>query len=123
MRTREQVEHLKKDWLGDPNWDIETTEGFENYHDELLKFRLDTEAKYKAEREEKEHKKHEKFAAKVCPMKFHMLQFADVSYQTCEVEKCAWWDNCNERCSVANLGALEKVSEACNVWMNKNKEY
>jgi len=47
MKTREQVDELKRQWLSDGCWDIEVTEGFENYRDELLKFRLETEQKFK----------------------------------------------------------------------------
>ena len=37
-KTREEVEALKADWLKDPIWDIEDTEGFEDHHDELKAF-------------------------------------------------------------------------------------
>jgi hypothetical protein len=39
MKTREQVEALKKQWLTDGAWDIENTPGFEEYREELLAFR------------------------------------------------------------------------------------
>lgn len=38
--TNEEIEKLKKCWVDDPVWDIETTEGFESSYPELLKFRL-----------------------------------------------------------------------------------
>jgi hypothetical protein len=41
MKTRKDLEQLKKSW--DRGWDIESTEGFEEYHDELLFFRLSVE--------------------------------------------------------------------------------
>lgn len=44
-KTREEIEALKANWLKDDCWDIETTEGFELYRDELLAFRLDVETK------------------------------------------------------------------------------
>jgi hypothetical protein len=44
MKTAEEIENLKKSWMRDSCWDIETTEGFEEHHDELLKFRKDCEA-------------------------------------------------------------------------------
>jgi hypothetical protein len=47
--TRADVERLKKSWFSDPIWDIETTEGFEQYHDELLAYRLEYEANWEAE--------------------------------------------------------------------------
>lgn len=40
------IEQLKKNWLVDPCWDIENTEGYEAYHDELLKFRLEKEQEW-----------------------------------------------------------------------------
>lgn len=44
---------LKKDWLEDPCWDIEDTDGFEDFRDELRNFRLETQAKWDTERAEK----------------------------------------------------------------------
>jgi hypothetical protein len=40
---QEKVDHLKAQWKADPAWDIETTEGFEKFRDELYIFRLETE--------------------------------------------------------------------------------
>lgn len=37
-RSNEEVERLKQNWMNDPCWDIENTEGFEAHHDELLAF-------------------------------------------------------------------------------------
>jgi hypothetical protein len=45
MMNREDVESLKQAWLFDPSWDIEDTLEFQDYHDELLAFRLQIEAK------------------------------------------------------------------------------
>jgi len=42
--TAVQVEELKQQWKRDPCWDIEDTEGFEAYHDELLAFSEQHEA-------------------------------------------------------------------------------
>ena len=47
MKTREQVEDLKQQWLADGCWDIEDTEGYEEYKDELRQFSLETERKVK----------------------------------------------------------------------------
>jgi hypothetical protein len=44
-KTREEIDRLKANWRQDPCWDIEGTKGFEPYHDELLAFRLEVEAK------------------------------------------------------------------------------
>jgi hypothetical protein len=50
MPTREEIEDLKQQWLYNPlDWDIETTEGFEDHRDELLAFRKEKEAEWEAE--------------------------------------------------------------------------
>ncbi len=49
MKAREDVEQLKKSWKYDPLWDIECTEGFEEYYDELLAYRNEIEAEEKKE--------------------------------------------------------------------------
>lgn len=38
MKTREEVEQLKADWIADPCYDLEETEGFEEYREELFDF-------------------------------------------------------------------------------------
>lgn len=38
-KTVEEVDALKLNWIKDPCWDIEETEGFEEYREELLAFR------------------------------------------------------------------------------------
>lgn len=38
QKTREEIEALKENWLYDPCWDIENTEGFEAHREELEKF-------------------------------------------------------------------------------------
>ncbi len=40
VKTLEDVHTLKENWKADPSWDIETTEGFEEYRAHLLAFRL-----------------------------------------------------------------------------------
>ena len=49
MKTREQVEALKKNWLNDPCWDIYETEEFEEYRDELLTFQTNMQREWRAE--------------------------------------------------------------------------
>lgn len=39
MKTRDEVEQLKRQWSQDPIWDIEDTEGFEDYREELRAYR------------------------------------------------------------------------------------
>jgi hypothetical protein len=45
MESKTEVEllELKFGWKKDPCWDIEETEGFENYKEELLEYRLECE--------------------------------------------------------------------------------
>ena len=38
IRSREEIEELKREWIKDPLWDIEDTEGFEAHVDELKAF-------------------------------------------------------------------------------------
>lgn len=49
-KTKKQLNELKAQWEADPCWDIEETEGFEDFHDELAKFRKDTENRWDYER-------------------------------------------------------------------------
>lgn len=51
MRTREEVEALKANWLKDPCWDIEDTDGFKEYAVELAGFRVKHDALQRAVRE------------------------------------------------------------------------
>jgi hypothetical protein len=37
-RSPEDIAKLKRDWKLDPDWDLETTSGFEAHYDELLAF-------------------------------------------------------------------------------------
>ena len=39
VRSLDEIEALKTEWLKDPSWDIEKTLGFEGWHDELLAYR------------------------------------------------------------------------------------
>jgi len=56
MKTREEVDELKRQWKRDPIWDIEETEDFEEYREELVKFHEECRIKREVERE-KENKK------------------------------------------------------------------
>jgi hypothetical protein len=45
-RTPEEIEHLKRQWLDDPDsWDIEDAEGFEAHADELFAWRKEEQRK------------------------------------------------------------------------------
>ena len=48
MKTREEVEELKANWRCDPCWDIELTEGFEEYREELREFSKAEDEKWAA---------------------------------------------------------------------------
>src|SRR6185503_5091160 len=52
QKTAEEIHLLKANWISDPCWDIETTEGFEEHAEELLRFRRNHELLL--ERREKE---------------------------------------------------------------------
>lgn len=56
MTSPASVEKLKADWLRDPCWDIEETEGFEGYRSALLQFRRETEVRWAHERAERERR-------------------------------------------------------------------
>ena len=49
-KTPEEVLDLKMNWLRDPCWDIEDTEGFEDYQAELIAYRLEKEEYWANER-------------------------------------------------------------------------
>lgn len=51
MKTADEIENLKRQWMADNIWDIENTEGFEAHRAELLAFRLATEAEWAAQRQ------------------------------------------------------------------------
>jgi len=59
-RTPEEIEKLKKDWLADPIWDIEDSEGFEAHRGELLAFHKEQDAKWEAKKEELDNARIEK---------------------------------------------------------------
>ena len=52
-KTREDVEALKANWRADPCWDIEDTEGFDDFYGELLLYRHEWEARWAAETEKR----------------------------------------------------------------------
>ena len=43
-KTTEEIQKLKEDWMRDPCWDIEKSNGFEEYKEELLAWRNEYEA-------------------------------------------------------------------------------
>lgn len=53
MKTRDDIEYLKSNWRGDPCWDIELTEGFEEHEQELLAYRLEQEGIWEEREQER----------------------------------------------------------------------
>lgn len=49
-KTLQEIQELKRNWLSDPIWDLEETEGFEAHREELLAFRKAKEAEWSATR-------------------------------------------------------------------------
>jgi len=48
-KSRDEINKLKESWFRDACWDIEDTEGFSLYYDELLAFRKQCEQEWEAE--------------------------------------------------------------------------
>ncbi len=55
--TREDVEILKENWAADPIWNLEGTEGFEEYQEELKTFSDTKKAEWKASHDQQEQKR------------------------------------------------------------------
>lgn len=53
LKTEPEIESLKRNWQADPCWDIETTEGFEEYKEELTAYRIEMEVKWENEYQDK----------------------------------------------------------------------
>lgn len=53
VKSRAEVEKLKREWVSDPIWDLEDTEGFEEYREELLEFALEQTKIWEEEAEQK----------------------------------------------------------------------
>lgn len=51
-KTNEEVQALKENWVKDPHWDIEDTEGFEDHKEELIAFRKEQEIEWQTRAEE-----------------------------------------------------------------------
>lgn len=52
-KTEEEIQALKRNWEGDPCWDLEGTEGFEAHREELQAHRLKMEKHWAEDREAK----------------------------------------------------------------------
>lgn len=55
IKTPEEIQALKDNWIKDPCWDIEDTKGFAEHVEELLNFRRQTELEWAAERTKREN--------------------------------------------------------------------
>ena len=53
MATQDEIEKLKKNWMEDPCWDIELTEGFEEHLVELLAFRKEHDIEVQQKKEDR----------------------------------------------------------------------
>ncbi len=58
MKTREEVETLKQNWLNDPCFDLDKVDGFDEYGVELCAFAMEHEAEWKAAYEKREAEKY-----------------------------------------------------------------
>ncbi len=57
IRTQAELDELKREWIADGTWDIETTEGFEAHYDELKAFAV-AYLEAQTVREQKEEQRH-----------------------------------------------------------------
>lgn len=78
--AREDVERLKADWEADPIWDLEGTEGFEAFHDELKTFSDVKKAEWAAIREKQEQERITKIQEKAAELE---CSFGVAQYVTC----------------------------------------
>lgn len=62
-KSADEIESLKKNWVKDPCWDIEDTDGFEYHHEELLAWRKDLEIKHRLASEVRQEMRFEKIMA------------------------------------------------------------
>ena len=71
MKTKEQVEKLKKEWEKNPNWYIEKELGYEEYEAELKKYWIEKEKEWTQER-----------VQKLYSLKCHEYFFTDIDERT-----------------------------------------
>lgn len=100
MRSNEDIEKLKRNWLADPHWDLEDTKGFEEHRAELIAFSENHKLKWEAIRAED----HRKLASKLCPFRLFTVtsdrpnqRFYENAH--CQVENCALWNDADGCCS------------------------
>jgi hypothetical protein len=92
---------LKEQWLRDPCWAIEETEGFEDHREELLAYRLEQEEGWKLARTEL----YSFLRSLVCP------EMSSPEYtRYCIVAECAWWNHDYEKCGRVLQSYLEGLA-------------
>ncbi|GGB53221.1 hypothetical protein GCM10011607_12180 [Shewanella inventionis] len=60
IKTREEIEDLKRDWKNDPCWDIENTEGFEVHKNELKAYSDECELEWSKTAEKRKARENKK---------------------------------------------------------------
>ena len=76
MKTKQELDDLKANWKGDPCWDIEDTEGFEEHHDELLAWRTEYEREWHEKENARLQKKADELGCSVMTVKqIEFLEF------------------------------------------------
>lgn len=63
MKTRTEIDALKRNWAADPCYEIEDCEGFEEHREELLVFKAAMGARWEVQRVERERERREEQAA------------------------------------------------------------
>jgi hypothetical protein len=72
MKTMSEIEDLKSQWESDPCWDLEDTDGFEDYEDELLAYRKQKEIEWKQKAKQKVR---DKAAELGCPENLKLAEY------------------------------------------------
>lgn len=65
MKTKQELDDLKANWKGDPCWEIEDTEGFEEHRVELLAWRQEYERKWYEQQAKERQEKADKLGCSV----------------------------------------------------------
>jgi len=92
---RDKVEKLKQDWVKDPCWDIEDTEGFEGFREELQAFSRAMKLFWKSQAETALAAK----AKLTCPLMSIMEGF-NGGEMRCITSRCAWWSDKHGECNI-----------------------
>lgn len=101
MKTREEVQWLKAQWLEDPCWDIEETEGYADYYDELSAFRQRQESKWKRLEEIRIRDKAVRLGI---PGKLRLAQYVEDLED--RIEKLTWQVEILKKNSITNQNSI-----------------